>query len=313
MSKKFINQTHVEGYVYEHRLEKRVSGPNSKNPGTPFIMGTLSIATDNDLLNVIPVHFSYVTEVTSTGRANATYTTLEAIIDGKIGSVMEHGAENAGKVRVDSALGLNEWYDTRTPGTPLVSVKRNEGGFVHLTQELNEDESKRNTFEVDMVITGATRLEEDTERELPERMTLKGCVFDFRNALLPVEFTVLNSAAMDYFEELAPTSKTPVFTKVRGEQISKTVVRKVEEQGAWGEPSVRETRTSQRDFIVTWALPVSYEWDSEDTIAASELSEFMSTRELYLADLKKRNEESANRRNSNTSTNVTASSGGYDF
>ena len=313
MSKKFINQTHVEGYVYEHRLEKRVSGPNSKNPGTPFIMGTLSIATDNDLLNVIPVHFSYVTEVTSTGRANATYTTLEAIIDGKIGSVMEHGAENAGKVRVDSALGLNEWYDTRTPGTPLVSVKRNEGGFVHLTQELNEDESKRNTFEVDMVITGATRLEEDTERELPERMTLKGCVFDFRNALLPVEFTVLNSAAMDYFEGLAPTSKTPVFTKVRGEQISKTVVRKVEEQGAWGEPLVRETRTSQRDFIVTWALPVSYEWDSEDTIAASELSEFMSTRELYLADLKKRNEESANRRNSNTSTNVTASSGGYDF
>ena len=313
MSKKFINQTHVEGYVYEHRLEKRVSGPDSKNPGTPFIMGTLSIATDNDLLNVIPVHFSYVTEVTSTGRANATYTTLEAIIDGKIGSVMEHGAENAGKVRVDSALGLNEWYDTRTPGTPLVSVKRNEGGFVHLTQELNEDESKRNTFEVDMVITGATRLEEDTERELPERMTLKGCVFDFRNALLPVEFTVLNSAAMDYFEGLAPTSKTPVFTKVRGEQISKTVVRKVEEQGAWGEPSVRETRTSQRDFIVTWALPVSYEWDSEDTIAASELSEFMSTRELYLADLKKRNEESANRRNSNTSTNVTASSGGYDF
>lgn len=313
MSKKFINQTHVEGYVYEHRLEKRVSGPNSKNPGTPFIMGTLSIATDNDLLNVIPVHFSYVTEVTSTGRANATYTTLEAIIDGKIGSVMEHGAENAGKVRVDSALGLNEWYDTRTPGTPLVSVKRNEGGFVHLTQELNEDESKRNTFEVDMVITGAIRLEEDTERELPERMTLKGCVFDFRNALLPVEFTVLNSAAMDYFEGLAPTSKTPVFTKVRGEQISKTVVRKVEEQGAWGEPSVRETRTSQRDFIVTWALPVPYEWDSEDTIAASELSEFMSTRELYLADLKKRNEESANRRNSNTSTNVTASSGGYDF
>lgn len=313
MSKKFINQTHVEGYVYEHRLEKRVSGPNSKNPGTPFIMGTLSIATDNDLLNVIPVHFSYVTEVTSTGRANATYTTLEAIIDGKIGSVMEHGAENAGKVRVDSALGLNEWYDTRTPGTPLVSVKRNEGGFVHLTQELNEDESKRNTFEVDMVVTGATRLEEDTERELPERMTLKGCIFDFRNALLPVEFTVLNSAAMDYFEGVAPTSKTPIFTKVRGEQISKTVVRKIEEQGAWGEPSVRETRTSQRDFIVTWALPVPYEWDSEDTIAASELSEFMSTRELYLADLKKRNEESANRRNSNTSTNVTASSGGYDF
>lgn len=307
------NASHVEGYVYEHRLEKRVAGPTSKNPGTQYINGILRVATDDDMLNVVDVHFTYVTETTAKGSPNATYTVLSAIVDGKVGSVMEHGKDYAGKVRIDSAIGLNEWYDNRTGEDTLISVKRNEGGFVHLTQELNEDESKRNTFEVDMVITGATRLEEDTERELPERMTLKGCVFDFRNALLPVEFTVLNSAAMDYFEELAPTSKTPVFTKVRGEQISKTVVRKVEEQGAWGEPSVRETRTSQRDFIVTWALPVSYEWDSEDTIAASELSEFMSTRELYLADLKKRNEESANRRNSNTSTNVTASSGGYDF
>ena len=205
---------------------------------------------------------------------------------------------------------MNEWYDTRTPGAPLVSVKRNEGGFVHLTQELNEDESKRSTFEADMVITAATRLDEDSERELPERMILKGCIFDFRNSLLPVEFTVLNPAAMDYFEGQSPTSKTPLFTKVRGEQISKTIVHKVEEVGAWGEPSVRETRTSQRDFVVTWALSSAYEWDSEDTITAAELSEFISTRELYLADLKKRNEESANRRNT---ANVTASSGGYDF
>lgn len=30
MAKKLINQTHVEGYVYEHKLEKKVSGENSK-------------------------------------------------------------------------------------------------------------------------------------------------------------------------------------------------------------------------------------------------------------------------------------------
>lgn len=54
MSKKsFINQTHLEGYVYEHKLEDKVSGPNSKNPGTSFINGTLSIATDDELLNVV--------------------------------------------------------------------------------------------------------------------------------------------------------------------------------------------------------------------------------------------------------------------
>lgn len=53
MKKKLINSTHIEGYVYEHKLELKVSGPNSKNPGTEFINGTLSIATDDDMMNVV--------------------------------------------------------------------------------------------------------------------------------------------------------------------------------------------------------------------------------------------------------------------
>lgn len=32
MSKKMKNESHVEGYVYEHKLEMKESGPNSKNP-----------------------------------------------------------------------------------------------------------------------------------------------------------------------------------------------------------------------------------------------------------------------------------------
>ena len=45
--KKMINTTHIEGLLYEHKLELRESGPNSKNPGTKFIMGTVDIATDD--------------------------------------------------------------------------------------------------------------------------------------------------------------------------------------------------------------------------------------------------------------------------
>ena len=41
---KMINRTRIEGYVYEHKLEKKISGENSKNPGTEFITGTLNIA-----------------------------------------------------------------------------------------------------------------------------------------------------------------------------------------------------------------------------------------------------------------------------
>ena len=314
MAKKMINASHIEGYIYEHKLEKRVAGPNSKNPGVQFINGTLRIATDDNLLNVVDVHFTYVTETTAKGNANATYNVLSAIIDGKIGTVIEHGKDYAGKIRVDSAIGLNEWYDSRIGDETLISVKRNEGGFVHLTQELN-DEKIRATFDTDMLITGVTRVEEDEERQLPERGIVKGCIFSFRNELLPVEFTVTNPKAIDYFENLGVSNKSPILTRVRGNQISKTIVREIEEESAFGEPAVRTVRSSQRDFVINWALPEPYGWDTEESILASELSELISNREVYLADMKRRSQEYRESRNNANAATASApvSTGGYDF
>ena len=51
---KMKNETHIEGYLYEHTLEIKESGPNSKNPGTKFITGTVSVATDEACLNIVP-------------------------------------------------------------------------------------------------------------------------------------------------------------------------------------------------------------------------------------------------------------------
>lgn len=318
--RKTINSTHLEGYVYDHTLENKVTGENSKNPGTEFISGNLSIATDDEMLNVVQVHFTYVTAVTKNGKPNATFNILQSIIDGKTGNVMEHGKENAGKVRVDSAIGLNEWFDSRTQGNPLVSTKRNEGGFVHQTQSLNEDTMARATFNTDILITGARRTEADIERNLPEKVTVRGYVFDFRNSLLPVEFNVIASyageRALDYFENLGATPNRPVFTRVQGIQVSKTVTREIKEENAFGEPIVKPIKSIQKDFVITWALPGGYEWDSEDTILASELSEMMSNREIYLADLKRRQDEyQTNKNNAFVETAVasTPSKGGYNF
>ena len=47
MKEKMINKIHIEGYLYQHKLEKKVSGPKSRNPGVEFITGTIEIATDN--------------------------------------------------------------------------------------------------------------------------------------------------------------------------------------------------------------------------------------------------------------------------
>ena len=58
--KNMINRTHIEGVIYEHDLQVRVTGENSKNPGTEFIMGTVSIATDDAMTNIVPVHFTSI-------------------------------------------------------------------------------------------------------------------------------------------------------------------------------------------------------------------------------------------------------------
>lgn len=305
-----VNRTHVEGYVYEHKLEKRVSGENSKNPGTEFIMGTLSIATDEECLNVVPVHFTYVTATTAKGNANATYGVLKNIIDGVIGNVMDNGQENAGKVKIDSAIGLNEFYSDRNGTEELVSAKRNEGGFVHTVDVLNPEEKARNTFEVDMLITNVREVEADEERGYAAKVVVRGCIFDFRKAVLPVEFSVTNERGMAYFEGLDASPKTPVFTKVWGRQVSQTVVNTKEEESGWGEANVQTSSFTRRDWVIVGSNPEPYEWDTDETITAKELTDAMANREVYLASIKKRQDEY---KASKAAPAATTSTGGFNF
>lgn len=288
---KLVNKTHVEGYVYQHTLELKVSGPNSAHPGTEFISGNLDVVTDDAGVNVVTVHFTYVTAVTGSGKPNATFNTLKDIIDGKIGSVMGDGADNAGKVTIDSAIGLNEFYTDRNGKEELVSAKRNEGGFVHVVPAINEDEKTRNTFETDIVITTVTYIEEDPDKDLPEKATVKGAIFDFRGALLPVEFSVLNPNAISYFLGLEASPKNPVFTKVKGRQVSETIVKKITEESAFGDPSVREVKNTRKDYVITWAAKEPYTWDDENTMTAQQLIDAMAAREVYLAGVKQRQDE----------------------
>ena len=291
MAKKMLNQTHIEGVLYEHKLELKESGPNSKNPGTKFISGTVDIATDDAGINIVPVHFTYVTEKTAKGSTNATFTTLMNIIDKKFGTVMANGKENAVKLRIDSALGLNEFYSDRNGTEELVSVKRNEGGFVHVADSLAEDENTRNTFTCDMLITNVSIKEADEERNMPEKAIVKGAIFDFRGSLLPVEFSAINPNAIKYFESLDASNTNPTFTKLWGRQVSETITRTITEESAFGEDSVREVKSSRKDFVITGASKEPYDWDSEDTITANELGEAIANRETYLATMKQRQDE----------------------
>lgn len=310
--KKMFNGTTIEGLVYQHDLELKVSGPNSANPGTEFISGNIEVATDDAGVNIVPVHYTYVTEFNKNGKPNNTYTVLKNFINKVYKTVMGDGADNATMVKIDSAIGLNEFYSDRSGTEELVSVKRNEGGFIHVVNSINADENERNKFDVDIVITGVRRLEPDEEKGLPEKGIVKGAIFDFRKSLLPVEISVLNPAAIDYFESLGATSSNPVFTRVKGNQISETIVKTYEEESAFGAPSIRTTKSTRKDFVITWAAKETYEWDDETTITAQEFLAAIAERETALATMKKRSDEYKASKGQ-TSTPAAPAAGGFNF
>ena len=312
MKKTMINTTHIEGVLYEHALEAKVSGNTSKNPGTPFITGTISIATDDAMTNIVPVHFTYVTATFGSGKPNDTYTTLENIINGTFGTYMKDGADKAVKLRVDSAIGLNEFYTDRNGKEELVSAKRNEGGFVHKIDTLDEDEKVRNTFKVDMLINSVTRKEADEEKNIPEKVIVKGAIFDFRKSLLPIDFSATNPNAMNYFEGLGASQKEPVFTCVWGRQVSEVVVRQIVTESAFGEDEVREVKNTRRDFVITGAAKEPYVWDDESSITAAELNEAIQKREIDLAAMKKRQDEYKASRAAEPKATV-PTQGGFNF
>lgn len=312
MKKTMINETHIEGLLYEHKLEMKVSGENSKNPGTEFISGTIHIATDNACLNVVPVHFTYVTATTKNGGPNNTFNALKRIIDGAP-CVTKDGKDNAMMLRCDSAIGLNEFYSDRNGQFELVSAKRNEGGFVHIvTDKLDEDEKKRSTFTADMLITGTRDVEANPERGTVAKLILRGYIFDFRKALLPIEFSVTNENGMKYFSKLECSERHPVFTKVWGRQVSQTTYREIVEESAFGDASVKMVPNSNKDFIITGTAKEQYAWDDEDGITAAELTEALQNREVYLATVKKRQEDYQNSKKA-PAVQASTSNDNYNF
>lgn len=282
------NSERIEGRIYQHDLAiKTVQNQSSQNFGKEFIAGTLEVAVDDAGLNVIPVHFTYVTEVTSKGQTNRTFTVLKKIIDeGK--TIVTDGMDEATKVRIDTALALNDFY---TNDDSLVSIKTNEGGFVTIINELSE-ENERNTFSADMVITGVTRVEADEEKNIKEDyVTVRGAIFNFRGDLLPLEFIVKNAGGMKYFEDLGASNSEPVYTKVWGRINCETKTTIVEEESAFGEAAVKKYERKTKEWVITGTAKVPYEFGDEEILTGEELTKAMQAREVMLADIKKRSEE----------------------
>ena len=286
--RKNVNSMNIEGKVYQFDLAEKITGENSKNPGTKYINGTLDIVTGKDQDNIIQVHFSYVTPTYSSGKTNNTYTALKQIIDsGK--TVITDGYDSATVVRANPSYAVNDFYP-QGQDTP-VSQPRNEGGFVTIVSEGTlhpEGDIGRNKFEVDMIISNVTEV---VPEEGEPYVTVKGIAFDFRNAALPITLTARNADAGKYFLNLDASNSNPVYTKVWGKIVNVFTKTEKTTESAFGEATVDIITRRTREYVITGANPVPYEFDTEDTITAAELQKALQDREVYLADVKKRADE----------------------
>lgn len=287
--KKLVNSYNVEGYLHSHKLEKKtVQNKDSENFGKEFIAGSVNIATDEACNNIVTVYYTYVVADKKDGGPNPNFNMLMSIIDGKFKTLMDSSKEEAAKLKLNTSLTLNEWYDQNDE---LVSRLRAEGGFVRKVDELNEDESKRNSFRTDMIITGVKEVEGDPEKNKEDKVVISGHIFTFRNEILPVSFSVYNEAGKSFFLGLDASSKNPYFSKVGGSQVSLIINSVKVEHNAFGDDIVTESKYTSKDFVVDYADPESPAWDTEESILATEVAKMLSDRQVKLATLKQRKEE----------------------
>lgn len=307
--KVYDNFSHVEGWLYDaSKLSFRETGANSKNPGTKYIGGSIDIATNDELTNIVTVNFTYELPTFSTGTKNERYDTLAQIINGDIKTVLGAGKENAAVLKIDGRVGVNEYYSDKSGEIKLTSFKVNEGGFMHVisASALAGDPAARATFQTDVLIHTVTVKEADPDRGLPEKAVIKGFIFDYANRLLPVEFDAIHEGAISYFESLGASNSNPILTKIRGVQVNEIIKRSITVESAWGE-EVKEVENTNRSWKITWAQPDVYEFDTPETLTAQELTEALAARKTREAELRTQYDQRQNK------SAATTQAGAFNF
>lgn len=297
--RKNVNSVRLEGKLYQSELElKTVKDTTSANFGKEFIQGVIHIATDENAMNVVPVHYTYVTATTKAGKPNTTYTMLKKIIDDPNCAWIKGGAENALPLIVDSAIGLNEFYTEDNGTLTLVSAKRVEGGFLSQATKFNEDPEKRNSFRVDMFIQNVNMVEENEEKKIPAFLEVKGAIFNFRNDLLPISFKVTSKEGIDYFNSLDLGPANPMYVQVWGSIECSTIKEIKETKAAFGKNAVQETTRTFRDWIITSMADEAYDYGNEEVLTADDITKALQAREVMLAEKKAQREKYLAEKNS---------------
>ena len=313
MKNKMINELKIQGRVQQHKLEKKVSAK-----GANYIRGTITIATDDNMVNLIPYKVIYAGEKTAKGETSPTYRVLSDLIE-KDNTILKVGKDQAAMIKVDTSVALNDWYskDQQTGEYKLISTQEASGGFVNSIAKLDADEGARCKFMCDIVINNIVHIEEDEDAGVAEKVTVNGVIFNYKKEAKPVNFIVTNPMGIKYFSNLDDvTPNTPMFTKVWGKFDNVVTVTKTTEESGFGEPVVTERRSEKKEWVITGIIKEALEFDAEETILASEYKKCAADRNIFLSELLagqiQRDEDKAKNNASQASTETVAT-GGFDF
>lgn len=302
--KKTINRVNIEGLLYEHDLEEKVSGPTANNPGANFIRGSISIQIEeNNIVTVDVLQF----EMGKKGK-DKRYDKLLSIKDSN--SVVKNGVAQAAKIKISSALDLNDFYNQ---DYELISSLRSFSGFYDIVSSIDP----KATFETDILITSTTdELEKDEDGLMAPNgnLVVNGYIFNYRENIMPVKFTVQNEKGISYFKGLPANTFTKVWGKIvtNINKISKT------EESAFGEDKVVEYTKTKKRFIISGANAEPYEFGVEGILTVEEVQKAIADRNLYLENEKTRTENYRNQAGTNSAAsdktqNIANSGNDFNF
>lgn len=284
----FTNTVTVKGYIFNHNLTVRTTGPQSKNPGTVYINGQLNIATDTKGMNVVPVEFTYVTAYKKGGEANTTFTQLKQIIDEN--KTFEMEGMNATKVRVTGSVETNDFV---TRDGQIASPKRIRGSFIH-NETGDVDIVGEASFKTDMLIEKYVEVENDDDDNYGR---LSGFIFNYKNDFIPVDYVIRDANGMKYFDGLDINSSNPILTNVWGNIVSTTIESRTEIESAFGLPTVKVSTRNLRSWDIVGAAIEPYEISEDGAMSEEDITKGKAGRAAVLDGVRQRYIERQNASN----------------
>jgi hypothetical protein len=281
---KTSNNIHVRGYVFSHNLEKAVYGPNSKKAGQEYIRGNVTVATDDQALNVVQVNFSFVDPTwAKSGKPNDTYAVLESIINTQ--NTYQNVGTQAMKIRIDGNFEVNDYWSKNN--NTMVSSTRLRGVFAHTMLPSDNLGDTPATFDADMLVTKA-----DTREYNDGNVTfeISGFVFDFRNALIPLTLVVRDELGQDFFNSADISQSNPMFLNVDGVFTSEVIELERENDSteyAFGAPKVVKTKRSVRRWELLHAKN-PYDFGDESVMTMDEFKSALQARTEKVANEEQR-------------------------